>query len=150
MDHPLQNLATFLVLAHQNTYANKAIKKVSASRLGSRDYDFEQGDFSYHDTYFGSRYFIGEEIVYFRGKPTWGMNYYGFADTEADTILRPFLMQEPWAELPVRGPKHSIEGSREYILQIREGAIERFVAEERIIEGDAILHRCFLHGGLIQ
>ena len=42
------------------------------------------GPFAYLDSYFGGTDFIGQEVVYFEGQPTWAMNYYGY-------IVRAFL-----------------------------------------------------------
>lgn len=64
-------LADFLREANLNTYANIGVKKATSLRPGSSDYHFEKGDLVYHDTYFGSTKFIGEEIVYKKGKPAW-------------------------------------------------------------------------------
>jgi hypothetical protein len=54
-------LARFLQVANKRTYANKDVPQAEASRLRSQDYEFEQGDLTYHDTFFGDRDFIGEE-----------------------------------------------------------------------------------------
>ena len=150
MGFSLNDFKEFLLTAHQNTYANSAAKRIKSSRMGSKDYNFEQGDFAYHDTYFGESDFIGEEVVYFQDIPVWGMNYYGFSDKPIDKILRPFLMQEPWKELPVRGPEHSVIKEHEYVIEKKEGSLERFVAEERMELDGKVTYRCFLHGGLLQ
>jgi hypothetical protein len=93
-------LATFLVEAHRNTYADKTAAKASSSRLKSSDYCFERSGLVYHDTYFGRRDFVGEEIIYRDDAPVWGMNYYGvvLADDvpagEVFDFLREALMQD--------------------------------------------------------
>ena len=71
MNNPIdiKELADFLSEANKNTYANKDAPKVAPSRLESEDYHFEKGNLIYHDTYFGGRDFIGEEIVYKNQKP---------------------------------------------------------------------------------
>lgn len=107
----------FLIRAKKSTYANANIEKVSSSRNGSSDYNYEEiidnKKYTYHDTYFGGVKFIGEEVVYCdKSKPIWGMNYYGitYDDTlgeEAmDNALRPALMKvgEDRNIIPVRGP----------------------------------------------
>jgi len=71
-------LEAFLKEANINTYANEKIEKTASLRPSSKDYHFEKGDLTYHDTYFGTTKFLGEEIIYKAGKPAWGMNYYGF------------------------------------------------------------------------
>ena len=55
------DLSNFLAEAKKQTYANKNIKKSPSTRLGSFDYEYSNGKFSYHDTYFGGTKFIGEE-----------------------------------------------------------------------------------------
>lgn len=71
------DLSNFLAEAKKQTYADKSIKKSPSTRLGSFDYEYSNGKFSYHDTYFGGTKFIGEEVVYnSENSPVWGMNYY--------------------------------------------------------------------------
>lgn len=59
-------------------------------------------------------------------------------------------METPWAELPVRGPKHFEKGGMEYVMQIREGDINGFSADELIVSGDKLLFKTHLHGGWIE
>jgi len=65
----IETLSKFLNEANKATYANKDAQKVVSSRLSSEDYHFEKDGLIYHDTYFGGRDFIGEEIVYEDRKP---------------------------------------------------------------------------------
>src|SRR3990167_1993362 len=150
----LKQLAEFLNEANKNTYANKDAAKVSATRLKSEDYHFEKDGLIYHDTYFGARDFIGEEVVYKDGEPVWAMNYYGFilkpeaSTKEVYSILRPALMQEYSDILPVRGPKEYKEGESIYRNSV-EGSLERFSGNEEIIlKGDKV-YNCWYHGGAI-
>jgi len=118
----ISDLASFLRLANQRTYANKNAPQVQSTRLGSQDYEFDDGDLRYHDTFFGDRDFIGEEIVYRRGKLFWGMNYFGFIladelkETEVYDFLRIALMQQNDDIIPVRGrpPSLTENGSTPY------------------------------------
>lgn len=153
---PIPLFVYFLTSAHHNTYANLNAPKVVSLRPDSKDYHFVDGEFEYHDTYFGGRMFIGEEIVYWKGKPVWGMNYYGFGLLEKmpesyfDAILRPSLMEEPWPALPVRGPEHFEREGFVYSMSSDGGTIERFSAEEQIRSGDSLIFRNFVHGGWIE
>ena len=72
----LKQLADFLNEANKSTYANKDAPRASSSRLKSEDYHFEKDGLIYHDTYLGSRDFIGEEVIYKNNEPMWGLNYY--------------------------------------------------------------------------
>jgi len=69
-------LNTFIVCAKAATYVGDG-EQVTPCRLGSHDLRFVDGDWAYHDSYFGGSDFIGEEVVYFAEKPVWAMNYYG-------------------------------------------------------------------------
>jgi len=150
-----KELADFLNEANKSTYANKDAPKVAPSRLKSEDYHFEKGGLVYHDTYFGARDFIGEEVVYKDGEPVWAMNYYGFilkpeaSTKEVYNILRPALMQEYDDILPVRGPKEYKEGESIY-RNSAEGSLERFSGNEEIILRGEKVYNCWYHGGSIE
>ncbi len=83
-DFTLDQHSTFIVRAKAAAYVGQGPKSLSY-RPGSHDLQFHDGDFSYLDSYFGGTDFIGQEVVYFRGKPVWAMNYYG-------RILEPALI----------------------------------------------------------
>lgn len=55
-------LIEFLIKAKENTYADGMKYKVSSTSPNSIDYHYEENDYIYHDTYFGSKEFYGEEI----------------------------------------------------------------------------------------
>lgn len=147
-------LTQFLNAANKATYANKEAPKSVPLRLSSKDYHFEQGDLIYHDTYFGTRNFIGEEIVYKSNEPVWGMNYYGYvldpdiSTKDAYVILRPALMQKYDGILPVRGPKEYVLGNSKYTNKI-EGTLDRFFGEENTYLNGKLTYRCWYHGGSI-
>jgi hypothetical protein len=71
-----EQLNAFIVQAKAVTYVGSGAKSLSY-RPGSHDLQFHEGAFSYLDSYFGGTDFIGQEVVYFNGKPVWVMNYYG-------------------------------------------------------------------------
>lgn len=150
-----EELADFLRIANQNIYANKQAQKVSPLRPQSEDYHFEQDDWAHHDTYFGERDFIGEEVVYKNQKPVWGMNYFGFIpDENANTeevydFLRNALMQEHSGIIPVRGPNNFSDGNKKYRFIIN-GGLANFLGEEVIIFDEKVVYRCFVHGGFIK
>ena len=154
-DLPIDVLEAFLKEANLNTYANEHVQKAASLRPGSSDYHFEKGDLNYHDTYFGSTKFIGEEIVYKNGKRAWGMNYYGFTlDTEIseglfDAILRPALMSGSGDNIPVRGPKEFMNGEWKYTFHT-EGDLANFTGLEEISKNGAVACRLYCHGGFIE
>lgn len=48
-----------------------------ASRRGAHDMRHAEGPWSYLDSYFGGTDFLGQEVVWHRGRPVWAMNYHG-------------------------------------------------------------------------
>lgn len=151
----LKGLAGFLKEANKSTYANKDAPKSQSLRSKSEDYHFENGDLIYHDTYFGSRDFIGEEIVYKEGQPVWGMNYYGFIlesgipAKDVYSILRSALMQDDEGIAPVRGPRIFKQGNSQYQNRI-DGDLNNFSGVEEIFLDGEVVYRCLYHGGLIE
>ena len=69
-------LHDFIVKAKSATYIGDGPRSLSC-RPGSRDLQFHQEPFAYLDSYFGSANFVGQEVVYFAGRPVWAMNYHG-------------------------------------------------------------------------
>lgn len=70
-------LIEFLIKAKTSTYADGIKYKVTSTKPNSIDYHYDEDNYIYHDTYFGSKEFYGEEIVYFDDKPIWNMEYKG-------------------------------------------------------------------------
>src|SRR3989344_9292985 len=149
------NLTSFLKEANQNTYANKVAIRVPPTRLGSKDYHYEKGDLVYHDTYFGSKDFIGEEVVYANGYPVWGANYFGFivklevSTEETYNFLREVLVQPYDNAIPVRRPKELIQGEWQYRVSY-EGELSCFRGQEQIFYAGEVVYRGFVHGGFIS
>lgn len=155
-------LIRFLLDAKKSTYANSAIEKTEASRLGSNDYHYEvelEGErMRYHDTYFGTTRFIGEEVVY-RGSeiPKWGMNYYGvildenMAEEMMDKILRLALSKvgEDTSVLPLRGPSRFENDGYLYTFQ-SEGTMENFTGIEQISKDGNLIFELHCRGGIIE
>ena len=151
----VKELTVFLGEANKSTYANKDAPKAVSTRLKSEDYHFEKGGLIYHDTYFGGRDFIGEEIVYKSKKPVWGANYFGFifdenvGEKDVYNFLRQALMQEYDDEIPIRGPVKFSDGEWGYTFSVK-GALGNFAGKEEISLNGRIVYRCFVHGGFIK
>ena len=64
----LDQLSAFIVCAKAATYVGGGTKSLSR-RPGSHDLEFQEGAFAYFDTYFGGADFIGQEAVWFEGRP---------------------------------------------------------------------------------
>lgn len=151
----LNKFSKFLKTAKKNTYASETAKKTISQRLGSKDYEYSDGEFLYHDTYFGLRDFIGEEIVYEKEKPVWGMNYKGYVvddsitENEIDKALRTAFKQDYDDIIPVRGPKNFKIENYEY-KNNTSGTLDKFEGREEILKDEKLIYYAIFHGGLIK
>lgn len=151
----IKEISDFLNKAHKNTYANKNAKQSESSRLNSSDYYYKDKDFIYHDSYFGSRDFIGGEIIYKSNISIWGLNYFGYIlnnnlnEEDIYTFLRKALLISDDNIIPVRGPKYFKENKWEYIFEVT-GDLLNFKGEEYIKLKNTIVYKCLVHGGLIK
>ena len=149
----LGKLGDFLKEAGKETYASGG-NEVKSTKLASYDHKYEKGDWIYHDTYFGGEKFIGEEIVYYKEKPVWGMNYYGWVESseiskeEIYGFLKQSLLQDCRDLMPVRGPKEYVSGRWKY-LNKQEGNLENFSGEEKVYYDGDLMHKTFYRGGLV-
>ena len=103
-----QTLISFLLEAKKATYAASMSPSPEPSRPSSKDLLYKSGDWKYIDTYLGDINFIGEEAVWHQNKPVWGMNYYGWMETDVfpsgfSECLKTALSLAP-EETPFRGP----------------------------------------------
>ncbi|MEK7593950.1 MAG: DUF5680 domain-containing protein [Patescibacteria group bacterium] len=151
----IKNLSNFLKRAKKNTYASETAKKDISQRPGSEDYEYKEGEFVYHDTYFGRVNFIGEEVVYKKGKPIWGMNYNGhvvgggIAEADINKSLRVALRQDYDDMIPVRGPRYFRVENYEYKNNV-SGGLDEFEGREEILKNGKRIYRALFHGGLIK
>jgi hypothetical protein len=146
------NLAEFLVKAKAKTYAS-GIGAIILSD-GSKEHVVEDGNFVYRDRYFGSSFFVGEEVVFENGKVIWSMNYYGGAvgDIVPAGEIYAFLqkaMRQVSAERPFRGPDMFREGSFDY--EDRSiGGLEAFTGVEQIYYKGHEVYKLVYHGGKVS
>jgi hypothetical protein len=139
-DEFLTRLNVFIVHAKSVAYVGNG-QPVPSCRPGSHDLEFTDGEWTYLDSYFGGRDFIGEEVVYFNGKPVWAMNYYG-------RILREDLITPAQAGQVIKASlsKMYLEGR---FLGGFEFHLEDFIYTDSS-EGNATsFHELVYHGGLI-
>jgi hypothetical protein len=145
-------LAKFLVEAKKNTYATQK-GKVNSSRKASKDLAYRKGDYFYLDSYFGRKDFSGEEIVYHKEIPIWGMNYYGkmFEDDLPEGFietLREALVKVELKE-PYRGCREYKRGEYLYSCDV-DGSIDFYHGYEKIDYKGREVYRLYFHGGFIR
>lgn len=156
-EQELIDLQNFLIEAKKETYANGTAEKVNPTRRGSRDYEYKNDKYSYHDTYFGGTDFQGQEVVYQQDDtPIWGMIYYGrtldesLSEEAMDNALRPALMRVGEDDtIPVRGPKEFENQGYKYTFKVT-GDLTNFEGEETIEKEGKKIYTLKCHGGMIR
>lgn len=147
----------FLIKAKKATYASQGDNASVPPLLeGSRQLEFQEGQFLYRDVYFGMSYFAGQEVVYYQGNPIWSMCYSGGVDKEFEiefvkevyTFLRK-AMRNVSADNPFRGPKEFVEG--DYIYRdSNKGELGKFVGKETISFANEVVYSLHYFGGFIR
>ncbi len=149
----VDDLNAFIVRAKAATYVGSG--EHVPCRLDSHDLRFEEGSWAYHDSYFGGSDFIGEEVVYFEGKPVWAMNYYG-------RILRADLITAAQAGQMIKASLSSVYKEGRFLggfehteqdltyIDASNGTVDCFRGQELIRHGQETAYELDYHGGLIK
>jgi hypothetical protein len=146
-------LHKFILQAKASTYVGNG-QHTTSSRPSSHDLQFTQGDWSYLDSYFGGRDFIGEEVVYFRDAPVWAMNYYGRILRD-DLITPAQAGQVIQASLSKMYAEGRFLGGFEYHFErflyrdTSDGDVTAFSGHELISLNGETAYELIYHGGLI-
>ena len=150
----LQQLNHFIVRAKAATYVGDG-KKTKSYRLGSHDLKFQEGPFSYLDSYFGGSDFIGQEVVYYENEPIWAMNYYGkiiepekITAAETGQIIKESLSLMYQEERFLGGFEH--EAGKGIYTDTNQGELESFTGVEWITRENVRVYELLYHGGLIK
>ena len=150
----LHQLTQFIVQAKAATYVGDG-KKTESCRQGSHDLKFQEGSFSYLDSYFGGRDFIGQEVVYYKNEPIWAMNYYGriiepekISAAEAGQIIKESLSLM-YREGRFLGGFEYQTGNSTY-TDSSQGDLESFTGMEWITRENVRVYELLYHGGLIK
>ncbi len=143
------SLVCFIVKAKRETYASKK-GKVDSLRSGSQDYIFRDGEYTYYDSFFGSSFFSGQEVVYKKDQTIWSMNYYGrvLDDRFSGDFLKEALLQAN-NEYPYRGIELYKKGEYTYIMAV-DGDINSFNGDEKIYYRSDKIYECLFHGGMLK
>lgn len=145
----LGEMIRFRLKANRNTYA-ACMNGVDSTRLDSHDFRFEEGAFTYHDTYVGGECFAGQEAVWKDGRAVYAMNYMGriISDTFSGDFLKEALRAAS-IDMPYRGPEYYQAG--EYVYRCRvSGDIDWYQGEEEITCAGKRVYECRFHGGLLR
>jgi len=150
----VDELAAFIVRAKAATYVGGG-EHADPCRPGSHDLRFSDGDWAYLDSYFGGTDFIGEEVVYFEGKPVWAMNYYGhilrdelITAAQAGQMIQASLSKMYREGRFLGGFEHQ-ENDLTYV-DTSEGKEDSFCGREFIRRAQEVVYELMYHGGLIR
>lgn len=150
----INELNNFIVRAKAATYVGDG-EHVAPCRMGSHDLSFSDNDWTYHDSYFGGTDFIGEEVVYFKEKPVWAMNYYGrilrddlLTAAEAGQMIKASLSRM-YKENRFLGGFEHMQNDLTYV-DTSEGSADHFHGRESIRRGTDLAYELVYHGGLIR
>ena len=145
----LDQLISFRLEANVNTYA-AFMNEAPSTRLDSHDYRYENGDYTYHDTYVGGEQFAGEEAIWKKGKTLYAMNYMGrvLAKEFSGNFLKAALRAADH-KMPYRGPEYFEDGEYTYKCSVN-GDFTRFQGYEEIYWQDKKVYECYFHGGLTR
>ena len=150
----LEGLNAFIVRAKAATYVGGGVRSLSY-KPGSHDLQFHEGAFSYLDSYFGGSDFLGQEVVYYDGKPVWAMNYYGrivepslITAEEAGRIIQESLSRMYEEDRFLGGFEHETENGTYF--DTSEGGMASFSGTEWIAREGVRVYELVYHGGLIR
>ena len=155
IEEKLLNIKKFLVEANKSGYAAGETKNWTKEVDCSQTivYESPDGNWLYHDNFFGGEPYGGRTIVFYRGEPYWLMVYYGRVEDKVETdsvygILRNALKQMP-EDYPFRGPKEYKE--KEFIYKNNwQGEVDKFSGEERIFQNGKPVYKANYVGGLVD
>ncbi|MAU01323.1 MAG: hypothetical protein CL608_29635 [Anaerolineaceae bacterium] len=150
----LQKLNQFIVQAKAATYVGDG-QNAEPSRKRAHDLAFQDGDFSYLDSYFGGTDFIGQEVVYEKDEPVWAMNYYGrilqpekITAVQAGQIIKQSLSKLYEEERFWGGFSHTV-GAFSY-TDTSQGDLPSFTGKEWITRNGMTVYELVYHGGMIK
>ena len=152
-------LAAFLVTAKRRTYAGLDDDATVSRPIlpGSRQLEYSEPDLSYRDIYFGTAFFVGQEIVTANERVFWSMSYSGGVSPDITdrgrfraiyAFLRQGLLGVGEAR-PFRGPSQFEQGDFRYI-NTSEGEISEFHGTEQIFHGATGVYGLRYSGGIIR
>lgn len=106
----IDSLVAFRLEANVNTYA-AYMNETDSTRLDSHDFTYNNGSYTYHDTYVGREQFAGEEAIWYEGKSQYAMNYIGRVLNQnfSGDFLKEALCKAD-KKMPFRGPEYYQSG----------------------------------------
>lgn len=154
----LQELIKFISEANKAGYASGNEGALINESDNSKTIVYENGDFKFHDNYFGGEPYGGREVIFYEGKPVFIMVYYGrISDKNIDkktiySFLQNALKLFP-EDKPFRGPEQYeeiVDGKKLEYKNNWSGEIEYFSGKEIILIDGVEVYDARYSGGLID
>ena len=149
-----EEIANLLVEAKRNTYAKKGEGAEIFLPNKGKKLEFKKGEFFYRDIYFGFNPFIGEEVVWYKNKIAWGMNYYGkiiLNDVPPGEIYE--FLKESLRKVEKGKPFRGLDGFEKKnfkYLNRAKGSLDNFIGKERILFNNKEVYNLVYHGGFVE
>lgn len=155
----IKELLLFMYEAHLNTYAadretNQKYQLFPPKNPGHIEFLYENGIWTYHDSYYGEKNAPGKEVIYHNGEPVWTMAYRSNLYTDDFEIvskiydfLREALRNNP-PEMPFRGPKEYEKDGFSYSFVMQEGDLKNFIGKEEIYYNGQLVYSNRTLGGV--
>ena len=150
----MNNFVKFLIKAKKNTYASNSEFGEKRLKDRAKELTFSEDDFIYRDRYYGSKKFIGEEVVFVDNKPYWAMNYFGGCMNNKCSASDIYIflkkcLKKVNSKTIFRGPEKFEKNEFIYINKFK-GDVEDFYGEEFIYYKNKKVYKLKYHGGLIK
>lgn len=119
---------------------------------------YQEGDWSYKDTWYGGEPYSGMSVISLNGKPCWSMVYWGRIMPIPNLNQQPVLnclteaLQKSPPDRPWRGPTKYTAADGKHYRNSSNGGIRRFSGTERITSANSrdILYEAHYMGGIIN
>ncbi|MBU4274567.1 hypothetical protein KKE19_02010 [Patescibacteria group bacterium] len=146
----LDELKGFIVEARNNTYAGEGVLVDNPRLKGSKELEYQKGDWFYRDIYFdGDKNFIGQEVVYYDTKPIWSMGYFGEQPSKEVVVFLKIALLE-LAEKCRFGETCELKKKELFYKDQGTGNLECFWGQETISLKGTNIYKLNYQGGLIS
>ena len=148
----------FLLQAKRSTYAGQGDEATVTPLVpGFKQLEYRDGDYFYRDIYVGMAYFVGQEVVSYRGQAVWSMSYAGGVmpptgercDPRAIYAFLRLALRYGTEAAPYRGPVSFSDASWIY-RNSTSGSVEAFWGIEEIVRDGATVYECRYAGGALR
>lgn len=150
----LGRLEKFIVAAKRQTYVGDG-KSAEPCRMDAHDLSYDEGEWTYRDSYFGGTDFLGQETVWMSDKAVWAMNYYGY-------ILRGDLIDAEKAGAVIKAALSALYAQDRFLGGF-DLQVDKFIYQDKVdgdhthfhgietISLDGVLaYELRYHGGLVK